>query len=252
MALQNKAKLRNTLRKLKAIPADTSDPHDARASAQEALDLLSAMAGLKPVMLLGRGYNDPAWIKGVLQVAADAGLHIVEGPFWDASADAGAGADLPDWYLDHTRRAFAEHRAWYICRARATADEVAKLCETAAITVAEEARLLGYPECCVRDHYRRAADYQRVWLDLLRRKAGGDDRKAAELLASNEPLAPETDDDRKRLEAAMRTVPVPFTSINACEACVNGGPVAPANLKSLAGRKFAAEVDGGLLRALSV
>ena len=102
------------------------------------------MAGEKPVMLLGRGYNEQIWIKGVLQIASDAKLQIVEGPFWDASADAGAGADLPDWY-SICPRAFAEHRAWYICRARAVADEVAVICETAAITVAQEARLLNYP-----------------------------------------------------------------------------------------------------------
>ena len=251
MALQNKAKLRNALKKLQRIPSDRSDAGAAQASAQEALDFLSALAGRKPVMLLGRGYNDPAWVKGVLQVAEETKMHIVEGPFWDASADSGAGADLPDWYLDHTRQAFAEHRAWYISRARAVADEVAEICETAAITVAQEARLLSYPECCVRAHYERAADYQRVWLDLLRRKADGDDARAAEILASNEPLAPETDEDRKRLEAAMRTVPVPFTSINACDACIKGGPTAPANLKSIEGRKFADEVDKGLLMALA-
>lgn len=250
MALQNKARLRNALKKLNRIPSDRQDPHDAKTCAQEALDLLATMAGAKPVMLLGRGYDDPAWIKGVLQVAGDAKLHVVEGPFWDASADAGTGADLPDWYLDHTRQAFAEHRAFYIARARATADEVADICETGIVTVAQEARLLDYPECCVRAHYMRAADYQRVWLDLLRRKAGGDDAKAIELLELRDPLAPETDEDRKRLEAAMHVVPVPFTSFNACQACIDGGQAAPANLKSLAGRKLAAEIDEGLAQAL--
>lgn len=247
MALQNKSRLRNTLKKLSRLASADEDP---RPSAQEALDFLSMMAGAKPVMLLGRGYNEQVWIKGVLQVAADAKLHVIEGPFWDASADSGAGADLPDWYLDHTRQAFAEHRAWYICRARAVADEVADICESASISVADEARLLNYPECCVRGHYENAADYQRVWLDLLRRKAEGDDAKAAGMLAGGEPLAPETDDDMKRLEAAMKTIPVPFTSINACDACLNGGPDAPANVKSLEGRALAAEIDEGLVRAL--
>jgi hypothetical protein len=250
MALQNKSRLRNTLKKLNKIPSDRTDMVEAQAGAQEALDFLSMMAGVKPVMLLGRGYNDPIWIKGVLQVAADTKMHIVEGPFWDAAADAGAGADLPDWYLDHTRHAFAEHRAYYICRAKAVADEVAEICETAAITVAEEARLLNYPECCVRAHYERSAEYQRVWLDLLRRKAGGDDQKAADMLAANEPLEPETDDDMKRLEAAMRAIPVPFTSINACDACIDGGPNAPANIKSLEGRALAGEIDEGLSRSI--
>lgn len=250
MALQNKSRLRNTLKKLNKIPSDRTDMREAQAGAQEALDFLAMMAGDKPVMLLGRGYNDPVWIKGVLQVATDAKLHIVEGPFWDASPDAGAGADLPDWYLDHTRQAFAEHRAWYICRAKSVADEVAEICETAAITVADEARLLNYPECCVRGHYDRAADYQRIWLDMLRRKAGGDDARAADMLAANEPLEPETDEDIKRLEVAMRAIPVPFTSINACDACIDGGPTAPANIKSLEGRKLAGEIDEGLSRSI--
>lgn len=251
MALPNKARLRNTLKKFHRIPSDRSDPYDAQTGAQEALDFLSMMVGRKPVMLLGRGYNDPVWIKGVLQIAADAKMHVVEGPYWDASADAGAGADLPDWYLDHTRKAFAEHGAWYITRARTTADEVADVCQSATITVAQEARLLDYPECCVRGHYERAADYQRIWLDLLRRKADGDDTKAAAMLAAGEPLAPETDEDRKRLEVAMRTVAVPFTSLNSCDTCLHGSQLAPANLKSVEGRKFATEVDEGLLRALS-
>lgn len=250
MPLQNKSRLRNTLKKLNKIPSDRTDMREAQAGAQEALDFLAMIAGEKPVMLLGRGYNDPIWIKGVLQVATNTKLHIVEGPFWDASPDAGAGADLPDWYLDHTRRAFTEHRAWYISRAKSAADEVAEICETAAITVADEARLLNYPDCCVCAHYDRAAEYQRIWLDMLRRKAGGDDQKAVDLLAANEPLEPETDEDIKRLEAAMRAIPVPFTSINACDACINGGPSAPANVKSLEGRALANEIDEGLSRSI--
>ena len=246
MALRNKAQLRNTLKKLGKLGGAHVEPKPA---AQEALDFLAMMAGIKPVMLLGRGLNEPAWIHAVLQIAADAKLHVVEGQFWDASADA--GTDLPDWFLDHNRQAFAEHRAYYICRARAASDEVAKICETATISVAQEARLLHYPECCVRGHYARAAEYQQVWLDLLRRRAGGDDAKAAELLAANEALEPETEEDAKRLTAAMKTVAVPFTSINACDSCIGGGPTAPANLMSLEGRKLAGEIDRGLLQALS-
>ena len=70
------------------------------------------------------------------------------------------------------------------------------------------------------------------------------------MLAANEPLAPETDEDMKRLESAMRAIPVPFTSINACEACINGGPSASANIKSLEGRALADEIDEGLSRSI--
>ncbi|MEC7490237.1 MAG: hypothetical protein VYA17_11690 [Pseudomonadota bacterium] len=223
---------------------------DPLVVAQEALDYLSMMAGMKPVMLLGRGYNDQSWIKGVLQIATDQKLQVIEGPFWDASADSGAGADLPDWYLDHTRRAFSENRAWYICRARVIGDEVEEICRTACITVAQEARLLNYPECCVRYHYEKAAEYQRMWLSLLRRKASGDDKKAIDMLAQGEPIEPQTEDDLENLEVAMTTSPVPFTSINACRSCLDGGPAAPAQLKSVEGYDLAFEIDKGLLKAL--
>jgi len=251
MTVRNRARLRNTLRKLQGAAGAQIHPADAPVAAQEALDLLAVMAGIKPVMLLGRGYNEPTWIKAVLQAAVDAGLKVVEGPFWDASADAGAGADLPDWFLDHSRHAIASHRAWYICRAKAVADEVARICETAAITVGEEARLLDYPECCVRAHYAAAADYQRIWLDLLRRKAGGDDAKARELLAAGAALDPETDDDRARLEAAMASTPAPFTSINMCAGCVVAGRDSPAMRRSAAYRALAGEVDAGLVQSLA-
>jgi hypothetical protein len=77
MALQNKSRIRNTLKKLSRLaPAD----EDPRPSAQEALDFLSIMAGEKPVMLLGRGYNEQIWIKGVLQIASDASRSRAPGP----------------------------------------------------------------------------------------------------------------------------------------------------------------------------
>ena len=96
MSRLNKSRLRNTLKKLNRIGPGDVDP---LVVAQEALDYLSMMAGIKPVMLLGRGYNDQGWIKGVLQIATDQNLQVIEGPFWDASADSGAGADLPDCRL---------------------------------------------------------------------------------------------------------------------------------------------------------
>jgi len=248
MPVPNKARLRNTLKKLNRV-AISQNP-DPRVTAQEALDYLSMMAGIKPVMLLGRGYNEPTWIRGVLQIAADQKFEVIEGCFWDASADAGAGADLPDWYKEHTRQAFVEHRAWYICRARATAQEVAAICESTSLTISQEARLLNYPECCVQSHYERAADYQRVWLSLLRRKSGGNDEEAIAMLQNGDILEPETEEERNRLEAAMGAVPVPFTSINACDGCVNGGMSAPANIQSIESRKFAHQIDKGLVKAL--
>ena len=79
MSLQNKSRLRNTLKKLNRL---VTAEQNSEIRAQEALDFLSMAAGEKPVMLLGRGYNEQNWIKGVLQIASDAKLQIIEGPFW--------------------------------------------------------------------------------------------------------------------------------------------------------------------------
>ncbi len=142
MSLANKARLRNTLKKLAAIGVGPGDGHDHATAAQEALDFLAMMAGLKPVLMLGRGFDNTQWIKGALQIAVDLKLHIVEGPYWDAVP---APAGLPEWYVEHTRAAFEGFRAHYVCKARATAEEVAELCRTGTPMVADEARLLGYP-----------------------------------------------------------------------------------------------------------
>ncbi len=247
MRLANKARLRNTLKKLAAIGRGAADSHDRATAAQEALDFLAMLAGLKPVAMLGRGFADPQWIKGALRIAADLELHIVEGPYWDAVP---APRGLPEWYAEHTRAAFAGFRAHYVCKARATADEVRALCRTGTPTVADEARLLGYPPCCVEAHYAHSRDYRIVWLSILDRAAGGDEAEMRRLLADGAPLTPATDDERVRLEAAMAVRTAPFTSVNMCAACA-ASTDGPARLMSKRYCDFARTLDHGLARDLA-
>lgn len=242
MKLPRKAQLRNTLKKLAAIQCERGDPHDRATSVQEALDFIAMLAGFKPVFLLGRGFNDPAWIEGVLAVARGLDLHAIEGPYWEA--DEGTEG-LPPWFVDHMRAAFAGRTAWYVCRARGVADEVRALDRDARPTVEQEARLLGYPQCCVAAHYARNLSYQRFWLDLLRRKAGDDESAMRRLLADGSPIEPETDDERGRLESAMKVAPAPFTSVNMCDAC-DASDVGPAKRLSRQYADLAATIDRGL------
>jgi len=246
--LPNKSRLRNTLKKLAAIPVAGGTVSGDPMAGQEALDFLAMLAGLKPVFLLGRGLDEPAWVGGVRDVAGALGLHVIEGPYWNAETGAGR---LPDWFARHMRDAFATRTAWYVCRARATADEVRELCATATPTVAREARLLGYPECCVAAHYDRNLAYQEIWLDILRRKAAGDDAGMRRLLAAGAGLDPETDDDVRRLERAMAVTPAPFTSINMCAACADDAD-GPARRLSRRYAELARAVDKGLARELAV
>ncbi len=245
MRLANKARLRNTLKKLSAVGA--GDGHDRATAAQEALDFLAMLTGIKPVLMLGRGFDDPQWIRGALQIAVDLKLHVVEGPYWDAEP---APAGLPDWYAEHTRAAFESFRAHYVCKARATADEVAELCRTGVPTVADEARLLDYPPCCVAAHYARSRDYRIAWLAILEREAGGDEAEMRRLLADGAPLAPAMDDERARLEAAMTVHTAPFTSVNMCPACT-ASEDSPARRMSRRYAELARAIDPGLARELA-
>jgi len=247
MRLVNKARLRNTLKKLAAIDLGPDDGHDHATAAQEALDFLAMMAGLKPVLMLGRGFTNTQWIKGTLQIAVDHKLHVVEGPYWDAAPKP---ADLPEWYVEHTRAAFEGFRAHYVCKARVIADEVAEMCRTGTSTVADEARLLGYPACCVEAHHARSRDYQIAWLSILEREADSEETEMRRLLADGAPLMPATDDERSRLEAAMKVHAAPFTSVNMCEACAASSDSAARRLSRRNG-EFARALDQGLARELA-
>ncbi len=205
------------------------------------------LAGLKPVVMLGRGFDDPHWIEGALRIAAELELHIVEGPYWDAVP---APRGLPEWYAEHTRAAVAGFRAHYVCKARATADEVAALCRTGTPTVEDEARLLGYPPCCVAAHYAHGRAWRIAWLSILERVAGGEEAEMRRLLAAGAPLAPATDDERVRLEAAMAVRTAPFTSVNMCAPCA-ASTDGPARLMSRRYCDFARTLDRGLARDLA-
>ena len=240
--LPNKPKLRNTLRKFDGVRRGSVAEIDRGEAAQEALDFLALLCGLKPVYLLGRGVSDPPWLRGVLQIAIDQGLYVVEGPYWEAGA---ADSEMPDWFRDHSASAFRELRAHYISRARATAEEVEAICAVGGPTLADEARLLGYPECCVTAHYQRSLAYQKLWFETLSDQSDGDEAEMRRKLTEGIPLDAASDDMRLRLEAAMRVHPAPFTSINMCDSCRDSGD-SPARRLSAEYRDLAITIDPGL------
>lgn len=80
----NKSLLRSTLRELRGIEFDRTEYANLAMAPQEMLDFLATLDGLKPVYLLGRGFDDPNWIKGVQEIANKKRLHIVPGAYWGA------------------------------------------------------------------------------------------------------------------------------------------------------------------------
>jgi hypothetical protein len=203
-------------RKLRDIEDALSEPVQTAGLAQEILDFLAMAAGLKPVFLLGRGLDAPQWITGVAELAAELGFHAVQGPFWDATPLD----EFPAWYRDHTVVQLAPYRAVYVCAAGDTAREIATVNAAGGrLSMTTEARLLGYPDCCVVAHYDRAVRYHRAIVSILRRLAGDDQARMQALLRGDAGLAPETPREIDLMEAAFDLKPAIFGSWNQCPSC---------------------------------
>lgn len=243
MAPAPKLPLRNTLGRLRALADGPASPADGAAIAQEMLDFLAMVDGMKPVYVLGRGLIDAAWRAGVAGVAADLGLRAIDGRYWNVP---GAMDGLPAWYADHTEAELAPFTARYICRTKAVADEVEAICRAGGrTTVEQEARLLDYPACCVAAHYEREAAFHRASLAMLGRAAGGDEGEMRRLLAAGAPLRPESEAEQAALEACMTVTPCPYTSFNMCLPCCTDAD-RPAAQTSLRYARLAHAIDPAL------
>ena len=208
---RNLTLLRNALIRLEALPAAL----ESEEAAQNNLDFLAMLDGLKPVCLLGRGGGDEAWDDAMCDLTKEFGCLVVDGPYWNL---APVGEGFPQWYLDQCRDEMAGFTAHYICADDGVAAEVRQACQGGGPTMAVEARLLGYPLCCVADHYRRATAYHR------------------------RALADPDAGERAGLETAMAITPCPYTSFNMCDPCAEDR-VRPAAVLSLQYARLAHQID---------
>ena len=220
--------------------------------AQEKLDFLAMMAGLKPVFVTGRGVEAAGWPQAVGALAADEGLTAIEGPLWDATPwqSRSGGIALPEWYAEQCRSELAGHTAIAICRTKSIAADIESVKKARGrLSMAEEARLLGYPPCCVAAHYERALRYHRATLSMLRRLGGDDPVRMQELLAGGANMAPATDDEIADLDAAFAIDAAPFGSWNRCAPCAAADST-PSSALSARYRKLALAVAPDLANTL--
>jgi hypothetical protein len=208
-----------TGRKLSNLLKNQDDSADRGELVAEIHDFLAMLEGIKPVFLHGRGLAPPDWIEQVLSIAGNLGLRVIEGPFWDATAYD----EFPEWYADHCRAELDPYCAWYICNDEIVATSVQNINDAAGrLSMAEEAELLGYPECCVNSHYERAKRYHRGTLEILKRHANGDDIKMQELFVGGAQLAPVTQQEIDDFDAAFDIHEPQLGSWNMCPACAHG------------------------------
>jgi len=220
---------------------------DSRIAAQEILDFLAVFDGLKPAVLIGRGLDNERWIAGVLGIAQALELSIVDAPLREARRPA---ADLPDWYVDHLEATLAAGRAWYVAASEPVAKALRAMSRGDPYDVADEAWLLGYPECCVAAHYDRADAWHRLTIAVLDREAGGDEGTMMAMLRAGVTVRPVTDTEQRLYDAAVGFVPSPFGSWNLCAACASV-PDSPSARLAARYRTLADAVDPELAALLA-
>lgn len=223
------------------LPRAVPGPELAHA-AQEALDVVAAMAGLKPLALLGQGVDWPGWRDHVVEIATDFGGTATAGHAWVVPGDVHG---LPDWYTEPLLAARRAQSTLLVHWSKDFALPEPGRDGLARITEAAEARLLGYPPCCVADHHASQRTYHRLMTDLIHRQAGGGDVQMRRLAESEVVLCPHAPEDRARWRTAMRCHPTPHTSVNMCPACA-ADPASPARTMSHGYRRLARET--GFLR----
>lgn len=240
--------IQRVYRRLRDAEASLAGAVPAPELAQAGLDFLAMAAGLKPVFLAGRGLDAPAWLAAIGDLAGELGFHVLTGPLWDATPFG----KFPGWYRDHALAPLAPLRAVYVCPSDETAREVADInAGGGRLAMTTEARLLGYPDCCVVAHYNRAVHYHNAVFAILNRLARGDAARMQALLTGGAALAPKTDREIADMEAAFDLHPAPFGSWNRCPFCARTDDSPSARL-SHRYEALARRIDPALAEALEI
>lgn len=234
--------LRAVVRRLGKIRAGQNNLYARVSMHQDTLELAALLAGMKPVFLLGRGFDDLTWVSQIKKIAADLRLEIVEDSCWNVDL---SGLHFPEWYR---RMRNNQDQAVYITRNREAVSEILKISARGWVSPEEEARLLGYPMCCVEgSHKERRALAEGFFLAALEAADGDEERARAVILADTKFQLPE--EFTTRMEAALTHDQCPFTSIFMCPACA-ANPESPARTLSDRYAKLAKDLDSDLFKAL--
>jgi hypothetical protein len=230
-------KLRKTAERLKQIPWDTTSNYNRLVAPQEILDFLAMLGGLKPVYALGRGFDDPQWIRGIRELSVDLGLFVLDGMPWEPPEAEGP---LPLWYREYLRRLKLGRVVSYVARLEPVAEEVLPLTQSGLVTEADEARLLGYPECCVRAYHATLRAISLAEYQIALRDSGGDPERLRARL--NDGFVIEARDEPEAQALEPNWVLAPFTSVFLCEPC-QASPDSPGKHLSARMSRFLAKID---------
>jgi hypothetical protein len=237
-------KIRKVAERLKRIPYDQSTFYNATVAPQEALDFLAMLAGLKPVYMLGRGFDDPGWMRGIRTLSVELGLYVIDGP---AFLPPAGESPHPAWFRELAEARVARHAVSYVTRLERLAVDVMRLAESGRIEAADEARLLGYPECCVREYHAKQRRITEAEYAIALRQSGGDEARLRERIPASPEFLPRDEAEARALRPEW--VMAPFGSFFLCETC-QASPESPGGRLSVRLRRFVQKTDPELFALL--
>jgi hypothetical protein len=198
---------------------------------------------------MGRGFADPAWIEGVSLLAREMSLYVVNGSEWEAQHDP--CPDLPRWYIDFMESRSVPRDVFYIAKTRGLEEEITACCSTKTITIEQEARLLGYPVCCVREHYQRSERLDQGFYLMLARVSKDAIDEMKRIVREDVNMMPETPAEIAAIRDAEHMVPAPFASFNMCNQCA-ADPQSQARRISSRFERLAQDIDSSLADEIAV
>lgn len=210
------------------------------AAVQDGLDVLAVAAGLKPMAVIGCGYDAPDLLIAVNDAAVLGGLIAQRGRPWTSAAAVGVA-----WFAEARQR--SANPVLYVTKREATGQ--ATRLAGQYVDLATEAELLGYPACCVRQFNRQQKLLHLITIRMIARQAEHDETRMRRLVAAQVVPAPRSATEARRLACATRAEFAPHTSIAMCRICA-ADPGSPAHRISARFRALAVETGFAALTAV--
>jgi hypothetical protein len=235
--------VRRVVRALLKIPIDRPNMYARMALAQDTLEFAAMLLGAKQVFLLGRGFDDQTWVSAVKNAAAKLGVAVIrEDAYWNPDYSK---LDVPAWYRELR---LSRQRAIYISAVSGVVTEIREISARGWVSPDEEARLLGYPLCCVADHHRRALVMADAFFRGAMLAANGDEAEARRIILADVKFKLEGE-PAARMKEATELRPGRFTSVDMCVECAANGR-GPAHALSKQYAKLAKGLDQALFEEL--
>jgi hypothetical protein len=237
------AALRSLLRDLKGLSFDREEKASDLEILIDYLELVAVAAGEKPAHLQGQGMRSKSFMHGVRRVAVAHGLLVMQtGPLLPRFLRAPSyDARFFEWERQRDREARArEGQVLWVYRDRALEPAIRKATEGTT----DVSEVLGYPACCVREHFEAGVRMSEAVVRCYETQYGAKDADDFIRLATENAAVTIPPEDRPEIRHVFS-----YVQFSACRACAET-PTSPAAEINWAMKRLASRLSPAFQRAI--